>query len=286
MHRRAVRSSSRSDEAGSPARAGSSAHPLGVRSAVPCRETLWAGGSVSKETSTQRPPAGSAQLAVGASAGSGDVRARRRHLADERLDLGRGQGSRHDGERRPVRDRARGPGLGRLHPDQQQGRRPHRSQACLRAGPARLRDRRLGDDPGPEPDGDHHLLGDPGGPGCLVAAARHAVPHPRELRRRGAEEDLRPGRCRCRDRRRRRATAGRFRHHVPVVARRVPPRGRGHRGGAQQHQDGPGRRLHGTSARRRGRCGPLRRGHGRRRPRHPGLAGRRGSRRRAHRDRC
>ena len=72
-------------------------------------------------------------------AGDGDVRARRRHVAHERVDLGGGRGSRHDRQRRPVRDRARGAGLGRLHPDRQQGRRPHRPQAGLRPGPARLR---------------------------------------------------------------------------------------------------------------------------------------------------
>src|SRR5262249_27778476 len=38
----------------------------------------------------------------------GDVRARRRHVADERLDLGGGARPRHDRERRAVGDRVRG----------------------------------------------------------------------------------------------------------------------------------------------------------------------------------
>ena len=38
-----------------------------------------------------------------------------------------GPGPRHDGQWRPVRDRARSAGVGRLHPDRQQGRRPHRA---------------------------------------------------------------------------------------------------------------------------------------------------------------
>ena len=37
--------------------------------------------------------------AAAARAGGGDVRARRRHVADERVDRGRGRGSRHDGQR-------------------------------------------------------------------------------------------------------------------------------------------------------------------------------------------
>ena len=74
--------------------------------------------------------------------GDGDVRARRRHVDHECLDLSGGRGSRHDGERRAVGDRARSARLRRVHPDRQQGRRPHRPQARLRAGPARLRGRR------------------------------------------------------------------------------------------------------------------------------------------------
>ena len=125
-----------------------------------------------------------------------------------------------------------------------------------------------------------------GRPRCVAAAARHAVPHPRELRRRRPEEDLRPGGGRGRDRRRGRAAARRVRHDVPVVAGRVRPRGRGHRGGARQHQAGPRRGLHRTPPHRPGRRGSLRRGHGRCRPGDPGLAGGRRIRGGAHRGRC
>ena len=72
-------------------------------------------------------------------AGDGDVRARRRHIADERVDLVGGSRPRHDRQRRPGRDRARGAGIRRVHPDRRQGRRSHRTQAGVRAGPARLR---------------------------------------------------------------------------------------------------------------------------------------------------
>ena len=130
------------------------------------------------------------------------------------------RGSRHDRQRRAVGDRARGAGVGRVHPDRQQGRRSHRPQAGLRAGPARLRRRRAGDGAGPEPDRDHHLLGDHRRARRVAAAAGDAVAHPRQLRGRGAEEGLRAGRGRGRDRRRGRAAARRVHHHLPVVAGR------------------------------------------------------------------
>ena len=57
----------------------------------------------------------------------------------------RRRGPRHDRQRRAGRDRARGAGVGRVHPDREQGRRPHRAQARVRPRPARLRDRRPGD---------------------------------------------------------------------------------------------------------------------------------------------
>ena len=85
---------------------------------------------------TERSARAIRQHAAVAAAGGGDVRARRRHVADERVDLGGGQGSRHDGQRGAERDRARGPGLRRVHPDQQQDRRPVRTQAGVRAGSA------------------------------------------------------------------------------------------------------------------------------------------------------
>ena len=172
-----------------------------------------------------------------------------------------------------VRDRARGAGVRRVHPDRQQGRRSHRTQAGVRAGPARLRHRCVGDGARPEPDRDHHLLGDARWDRRVTAAARHAVPHPRQLRRRRAEEGLRPGRGGGRDRRRRRTAARRVHHHLPVVARRVRARGRHHRGRPVRHQTGPRRALHGAPGDRPGGRGPVRSGHGRHRAGNPGVAG-------------
>ena len=186
-----------------------------------------------------------------ASAGGGDVRARRRHVADERVDLGGRQRSRHDGQRRPERDRARGAGLRRVHPDQQQDRRPVRAQAGVRGGSAGVRDRRPGDDPRPELDGDHHLLGDHRRPRRVAPAARDAVADPWQLRGRGAEEDLcarRRGGC---DRGRGRAAARRLRHHLPVLACRLPAGGRRHRGRAVADRARQGRPVHGRPADRR-----------------------------------
>ena len=240
---------------------------------------------MSEDVSSGTAQAGPRELQVARAFGCGDVRARRRHLADECLDLRSGQGPRHDGERGPVGDRPRGSRLGRVHPDQQQGGRPRRSQAGLRPGPARLRHRRPGDDAGPGPDHHHHLLGDSRRPGGLVAAARHAVTDPRELRGRRPQEDLRPGRGCGGDCRSSRAAPGRFRHHLSVVAGGVRPRSRGHRGGARQHQAGPRREVHGASTHRPGWRGSLRRGDGRCRPGHPGLAGGRRSSGGVHRDR-
>ena len=117
---------------------GLAALPSGSRTSSPARTTRGAGMS--------EPPAAGDFPAARDPAGDGDVRPRRRHVADERLDLRRGPRPRHDGQRRPVGDRARGAGLGRVHPDRQQGRRPVRPQAGLRARPARLRRRRDRDD--------------------------------------------------------------------------------------------------------------------------------------------
>ena len=161
--------------------------------------------------------------------GGGDVRARRRHVVDERLDLGRGQGPRHDGQRRPVGDRPRGPRVGRVHPHQQQGRRPDRAPAGLHPGPPRVRHRRAGDGPRPGPAGGHRLLGDPRRPGRLAPAAVHAVAHPRQLRGGRAEAGLRPRRRRRGHRRRHRALARRVHHDVPVVAGRLRAGDRRHR---------------------------------------------------------
>ena len=93
-------------------------------------------------------------------------------------------------------------------------------------------DRRARDGARPEPDRDHHLLGDHRRPRRVAPAAGDAVAHPRQLRGRGAEAGLRAGRRRGRDRRRGRPAARRLHHDLPVVAGRVPARGRDHRGRA------------------------------------------------------
>ncbi len=149
------------------------------------------------------------------------------------------RGSRHDRQRRSVGDRPRGAGVGGVHPDRQQGRRPLRAQTGLRAGPARLRHRRPVDGARPGRDRHHRLLGDVRWARRLTAAARHAVADPRQLRRSGSAEDLRAGRRGGGDRRRGRAAGRRFHHHLPVVASRVPPRGRRHRRRAVGHRAGP-----------------------------------------------
>src|SRR3954451_11250460 len=89
----------------------------------------------------------------------GHVRARRRHVDHERVDQRGGARPPHRREHGAERDRARGTGLRRLHPDRQQGRRPDRPQARVRARPPRLRDRRDRDDVGAERRGRHRLLG-------------------------------------------------------------------------------------------------------------------------------
>ena len=156
-------------------------------------------------------------------AGHGDVRAGGRHVDHERVDLGRGRGSRHDGERCPVGDRARGACLRRVHPDQQQSRRPHRPQTGLRARSARLCHRRVGNDPHPEPDRGHHLLGDLRRYRRVPPPACHAIVDPRELRREGTGEGLRAGRSgRC-HRRRGWPADRRIHHDLPVLAGRVSP---------------------------------------------------------------
>ena len=72
-------------------------------------------------------------------------------------------------------------------------------------------------------------------------------------------EDLRAGRRAGRDRRRGRAAARRLRHHLPLVARRLPARGRHHRGRPVADRADPGRPVHGDAEGRRRRRGPLRR---------------------------
>ena len=88
------------------------------------------------------PPAAQTQSSARDPAVDGDVRARRRHVADERLDLGGRARSRHDRQRGPVGHRARSAGVRRLHPDRQQDRRPLRAQTGVCAGVAGLCRRR------------------------------------------------------------------------------------------------------------------------------------------------
>ncbi len=59
---------------------------------------------------------GAGESAPVAPAGDGDVRARGRHVADERVDLGRRARPAHDGQRSAERDRARGSGVSGVHP--------------------------------------------------------------------------------------------------------------------------------------------------------------------------
>ena len=68
-----------------------------------------------------------------------------------------------------------------------------------------------------------------GGLGRVAAAAGDAVADPRQLRGRGAEEGVRPGRGGGCDRRRGRAAARRLHHDLSVVADRLPAGGRDHR---------------------------------------------------------
>ena len=207
------------------------------------------------------------------SARDGDVRARRRHVADERLDLGGDSRPAHDGQRRPVSDRVGGTGVSGFHPDREQGRRPHRPQAGVCARAARIRDRCVGDGVRAEPDRHHHLLGDHRRVGRLAAAARDAVSDPRQLRGRGSDEGVCDGRSGGRDRGRGRTPAGRIADHVSVVARRLPARSRCDRGRPVGGQADPGRALHGRPAHRSDRCGALGVGDGRGRGRDPGVAG-------------
>ena len=140
-----------------------------------------------------------------------------------------------------------------------------------------------GDDTRPEPDHDHRLLGDHRWPRRVAPAPGDAIADPRKLRWRGTQAGVRAGGRRGGDRGGGRTAARWLRHHVPVVARRVRPRGRDHRDRAVADQTRPRRGVHRTSQDRPGRCRPLRHRHGWRRPRHPGLARRRRVRRTAHR---
>ena len=232
-----------------------------------------------------RPRGASRQPAPRDPPRGGDVRARRRHVVDERLDRGGRQGPRHHREWGPIRDRARGAGLRRVHPDREQDRGPDRPQEGLRPGSARLRDRRARDDARAGPHRGHHLLGDHRRSRRVAPAAVDAVPDPRQLRRGRAAEGLRPRRSFRRDRRRGRTAARRLHHDLPVVARRLRVGGRDHRDRPAQHQAGSGRAVHRRAGDRSGRGRPLGPRHGRHRARDPRMAGRRRSGRRPAADR-
>ena len=142
-------------------------------------------------------------------------------------------------------------------------------------GLLRLRRRRTRHDPRPERHRDHHLLGDHRRARRVPAAAGHAVAHPRQLHRTRPEAGLRPRRRRRGHRSRDRATPRRVRHHVPVVAGRLRPRGGDHRRRAVPDRPGPRRRLHRIPQGRRRRGAAVGGRHGRPGPRDPRLAGRR-----------
>ena len=99
-------------------------------------------------------------------------------------------------------------------------------------------------------------------------------------------QGVRARRRRGRDRRRGRAAARRVHHDVPVLADRVPARGRRHRRRALRASSSCSDvAVHRPAARRLRRRGALGRRHGRHRARHPRLAGGRRGGRRAHRAR-
>ena len=188
--------------------------------------------------SARRRTGSTFQPAAGHLARHGHVRPRRRHVHDERFHLRGGARPWHDSQRRPVRDRARGPGVGRLHPDRQQDRRSVRAEACVRARSARLCHRGSSDDPGPRTHRDHHLLGDHRRHRRLPPAARHAVTDPRKLRRQRPKEGLRLGRGGSRHRSGCGPPARRLHHHIPVLAGGLRPRSGDHRDRAFRHQAG------------------------------------------------
>ena len=168
---------------------------------------------------------------------------------------------RHDGERRPVGDRARGARLRRVHPDRQQDRRPDRAQAGVRARPARLRDRRARDGPRPEP----RRRSSSSGRSSAASAPSLLLPAMQSLIH-GNFEGAAQRKAYAlvgaagRDRRRRRPAARRLHHDLPLLADRLPLRGRDHRGrarpGSGSCKDVP---YTGDRAGRRRRRGPLRR---------------------------
>ena len=97
---------------------------------------------------------------------------------------------------------------------------------------------------------------------------------------RGAEEGLRPRRRRGRDRRRGRPAARRVRHHLPVVAGRLRRSRSSSSPSCSPDPAGPATSRTPVPPDRPGRRGAVGRRHGRRRARHPRVAGGRRGRRR------
>ena len=184
----------------------------------------------------RREPAGAVQPETRAAAGDGDVRAGCRHVDHERLDLRGRQGHQQHRQRPSGDNRPRSAGVRRLHPDRRQSGRPDRAQTRLYPGPLRLCRRRHRDDAGPEHCADPHFLGIDWRPWRFAPASGHAVPDPRQLRRRGPEAGLCLRGGICGDRRRRRTPARRVHHHVPLLARRLPAGSRHHRGRIVRNQ--------------------------------------------------
>ena len=86
-----------------------------------------------------------------------------------------------------------------------------------------------------------------GGLGASLLLPCHAVARPRQLRWRRAHASVRPGRRRGSHRHRRRTPAGRVHHHLSLMARGLPPRGRLDRDRAVRHSPGARRAVYGTT---------------------------------------
>ena len=170
---------------------------------------------------------------------------------------------RHDGERRPGGGRDRGAGVRRLHPDQQQGRRPLRPQARLswpacsstRSARSRWCSRRAW----------RAIIvfwAVIGGLGAsLYLPAMQSLIHGNFEGKARAKVFALVGASGAI------AAAigpliGGFVTTAALVARRVPARGADHRGRPVRERADPRRALHGRSVRRRGRRVPLRVGMG------------------------
>ena len=124
---------------------------------------------------------------------------------------------------------AGGPGLGRLHPDRQQARRPLWPQAGVCHRPRPLRRGRPRDGVRAGPGRDHRLLGGDRGPRCCALSPGDAVPHPRQLRGEDAGEGVCADRGLGRHRRGDRPPDRRLLDHAAFVACRIHARGGHHR---------------------------------------------------------